>query len=141
MNIFVISALALGLGSFAFGSTLPTNSVTPGVSLSWTYPTNKITCGLGFNIYDATDITTPWEQWPIAASVAATNFAPYQATFDGTNWVATNLTVRLDIQPGAYFFVATASNFWGETSITSNVVSTPPAPLAINDSLRIRKVP
>lgn len=138
-NIALILLLACSAARMV--AALPTNSLTPSVSLSWKYPTNKITCGLSFNIYAATDITAPWEQWQGVAIVSATNFAPYQVTFDGTNWVATNFTVRLDIQPGAYFFVSTASNFWGETSITSNVVSTPPAPLAINDSLRIRKVP
>jgi len=73
-------------------------------------------------------------------NVAATNFAPYQVAFDGTNWMA-NLSVRLDLQPAPHFFVSTSSNFWGETSITSNVVATPSAPQVINDSLRIQKIP
>jgi len=118
-------------------STLPTNSVNGHVLLSWTYPTNLITDDLRFNLYQTTNITQPFVQ---LTNVAATNFAPYQVSFDGTNWMA-NLSVRLDLQPAPHFFVSTSSNFWGETSITSNVVVTPAAPQVINDSLHIQKTP
>ncbi len=120
-------------------STLPTNSVTSGITLSWSYPTNGITDDLRFVIYSTTNVTTPWQQWSSITNIAATNFIPYQIVFDGTNWMATNLIIRCDIPPAQYYFVGTATNFWGESSITSNLTFTPPTPLVINDSIRIRK--
>lgn len=141
MKSTTILPLLLAFSCASLATTLPTNTVSGHVTLQWRYPTNRITDDLRFQLYQAPDLTLPLDQWTPLASVAATNFAPYQVDLCGTNWMATNLTVQLEIQPGAYFFVGTASNFWGETSITSNVVATPPAPVVINDSLRIRKAP
>jgi hypothetical protein len=134
-------ALLILMCAPALASTLPTNAINGHIGLTWTYPTNAISNDLRFQFYGTTNLTVPWSNWPVITNVAATNFAPYQVTQDGTNWVATNLSIRLDLQPGQYFFVGTASNFWGETSVTSSITSTPPAPVAFNDSLKIQKTP
>jgi len=133
---FLFAVFWLPSALCALASSLPTNSVNGRVVLSWSYPTNLITDDLRFNLYQTTNLNTPWL---FLTNIPATNFFPYQAAFDGTNWMATNLCAQFDIQPANYFFVASATNFWGETSVTSNIVSTPPPPQPINDSLRIRK--
>ncbi len=94
------------------------------VKLAWDYDTNQLSTNLFFNIYETTNLTIPFANWNLL-----------------TNVVGTNLSATMDVTPGAHFFVATASNFWMETSITSNLTSTPPLPQSINDSLRIEKAP
>lgn len=97
---------------------------TPHALLIWDYPTNQLATNLWFNFYETTNLSTPLAEWNLL-----------------TNVVGTNLSVGVSISPGQHFIVGTASNFWGETSITSNITVTPPLPVAINDSVRIEKSP
>lgn len=97
--------------------TPPTGRVT----LAWDYPTNELSTDLWFNIYETTNLAAPLTNWNCL-----------------TNVLGTNLTASVIVQPGAHFFVATASNFWGE-SLTSNVASTPILPKPAGDSLTIHR--
>lgn len=101
-----------------------TNSVNGHVRLAWSYDTNQLSTNLSFNIYGSQHLSLPASQWPLL-----------------TNVPGPNLSCDLQLQPAQYFFVATATDFWGETSITSNLVVTPAPPQPINDSLRIQKLP
>lgn len=94
------------------------------ITLEWNYPTNLLCTNLWFNIYGTTNLDLPVEQWPFI-----------------TNVVGTNLFANLSVVPGANFFVMTASNFWGESSITSNITSTPSLPLPMNGCVTIQKAP
>lgn len=70
-----------------------------------------------FYIHYSQDIGSPIANWPVLMGVPGT-------TTIGTNsWTTTNAV--LPLLPGAYFFYATASNFWGESE-PSNQISTPP---------------
>jgi|SRR6185312_8253810 len=89
---------------------------------------------LSFNIYCAPDLTTPATNWPLLTNILSTD------ALDTNDPSGTNYLVSLDLWPAQYFFVATSSNFWGQSSITSNVVATPPAPQPIN-TLKIQKLP
>lgn len=94
------------------------------VVLSWDYDTNQLSTNLWFNFYETTNISTPLANWNVL-----------------TNVVGTNLSVEVVITPGQHFIVATSSNFWGESSITSNMTVTPPLPVPINNTVRITKSP
>jgi hypothetical protein len=117
----LISAFCILHSSFALAAPL-TNSVTGHLRLAWSYDTNQLSTNLSFNIYGSTNLAQPVSSWPIL-----------------TNVIGTNTSCDLWLTPAQYFFVGTASNFWGETSVTSNLVVTPPAPQPINDSLKIQK--
>jgi hypothetical protein len=97
---------------------------TGNITLRWKYDTNELSTNLWFTIYETTNLSEPLSNWNPVLTMPGTNVS---ATFN--------------VNPGEHFFVATTSNFWGETSITSNLTSTPPLPQNINDSLRIEKAP
>jgi hypothetical protein len=126
--VFLSVSLCLCGGLFAFllasaALAAPlTNSVTGHLRLAWSYDTNQLSTNLAFIIYGSTNLAQPVSSWPIL-----------------TNVPGTNTSCDLWLTPAQYFFVGTASNFWGETSVTSNLVVTPPAPQPINDSLKIQK--
>jgi hypothetical protein len=88
------------------------------VTLAWDYPAAELK-GTAFNIYHSQDPALPLNQWQKVASVQETNLC------------------RLSIVPGAHFFTATASNFWGESQF-SNIASTPAVPRS-DGNLRIRR--
>ena len=95
------------------------------VHLQWYYNSNAL-------VASATDV--PWfyiratnslagqpGAWPVIYAQPWTNTAV-------TNFDGTNLTFAISYQvtpPGQMFFVATASNFWGESGL-SNTSATPP---------------
>jgi hypothetical protein len=81
------------------------------VVLEWNYPTNELSTNLSFTIYRGTNATQPMNTWTAI-----------------TNVVGTNLSVEMAMTPGEYFFAAKTSNWWGQSSVFSNVASTPPAP-------------
>jgi|GEM_PF-4532271 len=119
----------------AFGSAVSTNLISGHVRLAWTYDTSAepISSNLAFNVYGSTNLATPVAQWPCLTNL------PSPAA--GVDWTGTNFYTDLSLSPAQYFFVMTASNFWGECSITSNMVSTPPPAQVINNSVRIQKLP
>jgi len=94
------------------------------VKISWDYDPNELSTNLFFILYETTNITTPLTNWTVL-----------------TNMVGTNTYGQFDVVPGEHYFVAQASNFWGETSITSAPGHTPPLPYPINNSLKIEKAP
>ena len=55
-----------------------------------------------YNVYQSTNVAGPWQ---------------CVGTTSGTNYILT-------VEPAAYFFFVTASNFWGESG-PSNLASTP----------------
>ena len=91
---------------------LPTPPPAGNVTLSWDYPAAELSTNLTFKVYGSSDITVPMTSWTVL-----------------TNMVGTNTSVSLKITPGAFFFVMTSSNRWGESPF-SNVASTPPLPRA-----------
>jgi hypothetical protein len=115
--------LLLFICGLAYAS--PEGNINGHVKLTWDYPADEIGQVEQFYVYTSTDIALPVQQWTLA-----TNVSP------------STLSVSLDIQPSHYFFVVTASNFWGETSIySSNVASVPFPAVAMNGSLKIQKLP
>lgn len=97
---------------------------TPQITLWWDYDTNLLSTNLWFNFYETTNLTTPLTNWSRIGTV-----------------VGTNLSANFNIVPGEHFIVGTSSNFWGETSITSNYTYTPPLPAPINNTIKIGKSP
>ena len=75
------------------------------ITLAWDYTVSDITPDMIFKIYHSTDVAAT--NWPLM-----TNVSPPA------------LSVQLTILPGAHFFYATASNFWGESD-PSNIAKTP----------------
>lgn len=114
---FLATILAVALATAAIAG--PNGHVT----LIWTYDTNLLSTNLCFLWYESTNITVPMNQWQLY-----------------TNVVGTNLSVQLDIVPGEHYFVGTASNFWGETSVFSAIAYTPPLPLPLL-AVKIEKAP
>lgn len=102
------------------------------VHLKWSYDTNLLSTNLWFNWYETTNISTPLTNWNCITNVLSSSI---------TNFDGTNLIISIDITPGEHFLVGSSSNFWGETSITSQMAHTPPLPLPINDTTRIEKAP
>lgn len=131
LSIFAFALCVLRCGALSL-----TNGINGHVLLSWNCPTNQITPDLSFRIYGITNLTAPLSQWSLITNVAVTNLP---VPLVDTNGNATNFNVLLNIQPQQYFFVATASNFWGESGL-SNYANTPPAPQAVTN-LAIQKAP
>jgi hypothetical protein len=90
------------------------------LTLEWDYPEQERSTNLTFYVYSTTNVFAPMTNWAVL-----------------TNVVGTNLSVRLQIDPGQRFFVMTASNFWGESDF-SEVASTPPLPRS-NANLKLRR--
>jgi hypothetical protein len=70
--------------------------------------TNSVTPDV-FKLYCTTNISSQMTNWTVIATVPGTNH-----------------DASVTMTPGAYFFVCTASNIWGESPF-SNQVGTPPA--------------
>jgi len=97
---------------------------TNNLKLAWDYPTNAISDNLVFKLHYTTNLYQPLTNWG-RIFVSATNaIALTNAAVAGTNYVFTN---SLPVEPGAWFFIATATNEWGESD-PSNVAATPPLP-------------
>lgn len=104
MFILLLGIFSVGLGLVA----------TPGVyrktvTLGWDFPPGLDT-NCVVNIYGSTDASLPLTQWAWRTNV------PYPQT-----------NVSLPIFPSRQFFVATCSNYWGESDF-SNVATTPGLP-------------
>jgi hypothetical protein len=119
-----IAAIVFLIPALLFGTTLPSGNVNGHVRLAWAYPANELDTNLFFNFYATTNLTVPFAQWQFL-----------------TNTTGTNISIDLNLVPDRYFIVGTASNIWGETSITSNMVVLPFPPREINSSLKIQKLP
>ena len=122
-SAFLIPAIGCALTVLA-GPSLVVTPPNGHCRLAWSYDTNELSTNLTFNFYETTNVALPMSQWPMLTNVAGTN-----------------LTVDIDIVPGAHFFVMTASNFWGESDVSSPVVLTPTLPHSVNSSLKISKLP
>ena len=133
MRLALISfaAFVLQLGVSA-GPLLVVSPPNGHVRLNWNYDTNLLSTNLWFNWYETTNISTPTTNWMCFTNVLSSSI---------TNISGSNVSISLDIVPGQHFFLGTASNFWGETSITSTIAFTPPLPVPINDTVRIEKEP
>lgn len=94
------------------------------VQLSWPYDTNLLSTNLFFHVYETTNVTIPLIQWNTL-----------------TNMIGVTTSVVLEVVPGEHYFVVSSSNFWGETSITSQPAYTPPLPIPVNNTVKIEKVP
>lgn len=90
------------------------------IRLLWDYPPDQVT-NVNFVVHYSTNLNLILTNWPVVITTYTTN-------------------VDFDINPGAYFFYVTASNFWGEVSPPSNVVNTPAVPLNTGNT-RIIKIP
>lgn len=123
-RIISICSIVCLLGTALAGPLLTTPPPNGHVNLVWGYDTNMLSTNLIFYVYGTTNFSVPVEQWPVV-----------------TNVVGTNLSVAMDITPGKNYFVMTASNFWGESGISSSVASTPSVPRTMNDSVKIEKAP
>ena len=94
----------------AYTYVAPTGSI----GLTWEYTDAAPTW---FKIYATTNLGLGVTNWPLFTNVPGTST-------DGTGtWTTTSFWFT--ITPGRMFFVATATNFWGESQF-SNVTSTPP---------------
>lgn len=124
MKLLPLLALVITLKTYAAPQLVIAPPPTGNIRLSWDYDPSLLGTNLWFNIYETTNLTTPLSQWNLL-----------------TNVPGTNLSVDLTVGIGAHFIVGTSSNFWGESSITSNIVSTPAAPVPMNGSLKIQKLP
>ena len=97
------------------------------VTLGWSYPSLQATDPtLGFYVWETTNLATPFSNWTQFSFTWASN---YLSSANGFN----QYQQRTSVNPGAYFFVATSSNFWGQ-SVTSSVVSTPSGALVVTNT-------
>jgi hypothetical protein len=113
LKLWLLAFVLVCLAAWLCHAALPTGPMP--VKLGWNYPTNQLSPDLVFKLYTSTNLTTPLTNW----------------TWIGTT-AGANTSMLAVIQPGAQFFVLTASNFWGESDF-SNVASTPPLPAATNN--------
>lgn len=130
-----LALILLLLAASAFGSAISTNVINGHVRLQWVCDTNlnPVSTNFSFQIYGTSNLVTqPLAQWPVYTNI---NSVDAFNTNDGT------FHVDLNITPWAYYFVGTASNVWGESSVTSNMVVVPMPPPVINQSLTIQKLP
>ena len=123
------AALAAVTASATLGTLINGN-----IGLGWSYFDEPANTNLSFNIYYATNLLQPPPTWILATNIVST------AALDTNDVSGNSYRVSLTLPPAAYFFVATASNFWGESGLTSNIIGTPPAPQLIN-TLKIQKLP
>ena len=110
-NKRLFSGFVLGVVLSAFLGALaaPPGVLRTNVSLSWIPPTNQPpSTNYVIKIYSSTNVAIPLTSWPLLTTVSGTN-----------------TTVTLPITPPQRFYVATASNWWGESDF-SNVAQTPP---------------
>ncbi len=109
MKIKLLSFALAVLAAVALATT--PGAMRSSVTLAWDpYPTNEISPELVIRIYSTTNLATPYTNWPFLVATSATN---------------SSVTFALDAQQR--WFIATASNYWGEGDF-SNVASTPPLP-------------
>lgn len=126
MRILPIIILFIGLSASA-----QTN--LGAIHLAWDYPSNELVgVDASFIIRSSADITVPVTNWPVIYNDSWTN--TIITNFDGTNYT---FTIGYLVQPiEKRFYIATASNFWGE-SFFSNTSSTPA--IAKSTKLKIKK--
>lgn len=99
------------------------------IHLEWNYPSNTICQDLSngnvdwFNIRATNSLGSPAANWKVVYGQPWTNIVT--TNFDGTNFT---FYIPMMVNPaGQMFFVATSSNFWGESGF-SNTSSTPVLP-------------
>ncbi len=80
------------------------------VLLTWTKHPEDDT-NIVFRVYGSSSITTPLSNWAVMVAVPA------------TNTTATNYSATVSVQPGAFYFTVTASNFWGESDFSAVAVA------------------
>lgn len=119
----ILASLLLCISAFS-APLLVVNPPNGHVTLSWNYDTNLLSTNLFFHVYETTNVTIPLIQWNTL-----------------TNMVGVTTSVVLEVVPGEHYFVVSSSNFWGETSITSQPAYTPPLPIPVNNTVKIEKVP
>ena len=129
-----LPALFLLLAWSSIAGVPLTNALHPSVRFSWFYTDAAPSTNLWFNIYGTTNVTTPIKQWKLVTNVTSVNALV-------TNAGGTIFSLRVPMISAQYFFVMTASNFWGETSLTSQMMFTPPAPQPVNNSVRLHDAP
>lgn len=114
---------------------LSISAMAQGVSLNWSYPSNALayassndwpTC---FKIYESPSPTNPVVNWTVIYCQSWSN-TPISG-YDGTNFIF-SLTNAAPV--GQAFYVATASNIWGESGL-SNTSSVPPVPLVLQTKI------
>jgi hypothetical protein len=88
-----------------------TNPPATTVVLVWDYPTNELP-GMSFNIYFRTNLSTNATTWAVLTNVAE----PF-------TMISNRPSVRIPVQPGNMFFVATASNQFGESDVSNMATS------------------
>lgn len=124
-----MSAAGCAVSIFA-ASLLP--PIPPGATvpivLSFDYPTNAMDTNLVFQVRGTSDLSALFP-WGVESSIAAASFWTtngWNLPLNGTNYTITftNLVV-----PGPHFWTFNASNFWGELSNPSSVVTVPPLPV------------
>jgi hypothetical protein len=130
--LFILGVLFFALSA----SASLVSTINGNVRLNWAISTNSDPVGpdLSFNIYYTTNLAVPAAQWPLLTHILSTDAR------DTNDASGTNFTILLNLPPAEYYFAATASNFWGESSLTTNIVYVPAPPQPIN-TLQIRKVP
>jgi len=104
---------------------------TKTISLAWNYPSNSLSADLSF-VLVATNQLGPLPWMPIANPMASNCIVTN--SFDGAQFT---FSTPIQMTPGAMYFAVCASNLWG-LSTTSNVATTPPAPIQVT-ALRITK--
>jgi hypothetical protein len=118
--------LILGVGLLATGS-LPAQITNGAVHLQWNYSSNALNEAQSyppsFLIRGTNTLGSDPLTWPVVVNQPWTNVTV--AGFDGSNYLfSTPFQVT---PPGQMYFVATESNFWGESGL-SNTSSTPALP-------------
>jgi hypothetical protein len=107
------------------------------ITLLFDYPTNAASSDLTFIIHQSADVSLAITNWPVAATVPASSFQSNGAWTAPVTTSNYTFKVTFNVLPAAYFWYATASNFWTE-GYPSNVLTSPPPALAITN-LMIRR--
>lgn len=91
------------------------------IALEWDLVAEQMTNGTVYLLFGTTNLSTPTTNWPSVGTVSGTNRLYFTVT------------------PGAYFYTARASNFWGVSDFSSAAWT--PAPPRDDVTLRVRKGP
>lgn len=126
-NVAFLSLALIGTAATLF-PPLPPGAIVP-IVLAFDYPTNAMDTNLVFFIHGTAQVNSSLTNWPVEATLYATNYWTngWNLPVRETNFT---FTVNVNAAPGAHFYYATASNFWGESSDFSNVLAIPPLPVS-----------